>query len=541
MPNTHRFCLSPLFLLSLALTLVPALLQAQTFTDIHDFDCSVEGCSPQAPQVLVQGRDGNLYGTTNEGGTSGMGTIFKITPAGVLTTLYNFSGADGWNPVGGLAVGQDGNFYGATRIGGANNIGTIFKITSTGHFTLLHSFGPGEGSNPVGTLTLGRNGNFYGTTCSQYGPWVGFEVTPSGTFRALTGFIPPCPYGGMILGNDGNFYGTSQVGGTTYQGTVFRMTPAGDVTIVYSFDLTHGIYLYGPVVQGLDDLLYGTTTGGGSGQGGVLFKLSTVGHLTLLHQYDVNVLTDGSNPRAGMVAATDGNVYGATSGGASYGSAPEGTLFRIDSSGNYSVRHVFDNTHGSLAEAALMQHTNGKIYGMTTRGGVNNVGVIYSLDEGLTPFVHVATPFGSSGKTVQLTGSGLHGTTAVTIGGVPASFSVVSNTYIAATVPPDAASGAIAVTTPAGTFYGDHKFAVVPVVSDLQPTSGPVGTQVTIAGTGFLGATQVTFNGTKATSITVNSATSITATVPTGATSGRLTVKTPSGNANSAGSFTVTP
>jgi uncharacterized repeat protein (TIGR03803 family) len=531
----------PSCLFCLALAFMPALVQAQTFTDIHDFDCSVEGCIPTAPEVLVQGHDGNLYGTTNQGGTNDMGTVFKMTPAGVLTTLYNFSGADGWNPVGGLTLGQDGNFYGATRIGGANNIGTIFKITSTGHFTLLHSFGPGEGSNPVGTLTLGRNGNFYGTTCSQYGPWVGFEVTPSGSFRALTGFIPPCPYGGMILGNDGNFYGTSQVGGASYEGTVFRMTPTGDVTLVYSFDLTHGIYLYGPVVQGADGLLYGPTTGGGSGGGGVIFKLSTVGHLTLLHQYDINVLTDGSNPRAGMVAATDGNFYGATSAGASYGSAPEGTLFRIDGSGNYSIRHVFDNTHGSLAEAALMQHTNGKIYGMTQRGGPTNVGIVYSLDEGLAPFVHVATAFGSSGQTVSIIGTGLHGTTGVTIGGVPASFTVVSNTYVTATVPPDAASGVIAVTTPSGTLSGDHQFAVVPVVSGFTPTSGPVGTQVTITGTGFLGATQVTFNGTKAASITVNGATSITATVPTGATSGRLTVKTPSGNANSVGSFTVTP
>ena len=125
----HRPCLLVLGTLWLALSMAATRLHAQTYTDLHEFDCNVEGCSPTYPEIMAQGRDGNLYGTTNAGGTSGMGTVFMMTPSGAITTLYNFSGADGWNPAGGLVLGTDGNFYGTTNIGGTNNLGTIFKLS----------------------------------------------------------------------------------------------------------------------------------------------------------------------------------------------------------------------------------------------------------------------------------------------------------------------------------------------------------------------------------------------------------------------------
>jgi uncharacterized repeat protein (TIGR03803 family) len=516
---------------------------AQVYTDMHEFDCTVEGCSPTYPELLAQGRDGNLYGTTSAGGTSDMGTVFQITPSGTITTLHNFSGLDGQNPDGGLVLGTDGNFYGTTTIGGVNNLGTVFKITPSGTLTTLHSFAPGDGANPRGGVIQGKSGLFYGTTCDQFGPWTGYSISSAGKFKLLTSSIPPCPFSGLILGNDGNLYGASQVGGTTYQGTVFRMTPSGAVKILYNFDYTHGAYLYSPVVQGIDGLLYGTTSGGGSGQGGTVFKLTLPGKITLLHQFSNASATDGTSPFAGLVAASDGNFYGATSGGENSGAVPNGNLFDVTSAGTYSFLYAFDATHGALAEATPMQHTNGIIYGLTERGGgpggSRAEGVVYSLNKGLPPFVFLMTRWGSSGQTVEILGNGLTGTSAVKFGSASASFTVVSDTYMTAVVPSGGTAGFVTVTTPSGILTSSKKFNVVPVISAISPASGPAGTQVTITGSGFMGATKVTFGGVKATSYTVNSGTVITATVPSGAATGKIAVTTAGGSASSKTIFTV--
>ena len=534
----HRFVLSLCTVLGLALGAATA----QTYTDLHDFNCFVEGCQPSSPAVLAQGRDGNLYGTAFAGGSFSMGTVFKMTPAGVVTTIYNFSGLDGQNPDGGLTLGPDGYFYGTTERGGADNMGTIFKISSTGALTTLHSFtNTGDGYTPRGAPALGRDGNLYGTTCSQYGPWFGYSITTTGVFTELTEGIPPCPFGGLTLGSDGNFYGSSQVGGLTYQGTVFRMTPAGTVSILHSFDYTDGEYLYGPVVQGNDGLLYGTAYSGGSGQGGVIFKMNLSGTITLLHQFDLNSLTDGFYPSAGLAAATDGNFYGATTFGNSSGSVVYGALFKINSSGNYAEEYVFDGSHGSYPTATPMQHTNGKIYGMANQGGLYDEGVVYSLNAGIKAFVRLASPDAAVGKTIQIVGSGLKNATSVRFGSASATFTASSQTYLSAVVPANAVAGFVTVTTPNATLTSNRKFEVIPTITNISPTSGTVGSQVTITGTGLLGATQVTFGGVQASSFTINSATSITATVPTGAATGKVVVKEPGTSGSSAGAFTVIP
>lgn len=449
----------------LAATLAPAPAHAQAYTDLHDFDCTFEGCEPGYPAVLAQGRDGNLYGTAQLGGTSGMGTVFKLTPNGTVTTVHNFSGADGSDPTGGLTLGSDGNFYGTTITGGANNLGTIFKITAAGALTTLHSFTGGDGATPYGAPVQGKNGSFYGTTCGFAMPWTGYSITASGNFKVLTQSIPPCSYAPLILGNDGNFYGTSQAGGLTYQGTVFRMTPTGSVTILCSFDYTHGAYLYSPLAQGNDGILYGTTSGGGSGSGGVIFKLTLGGKLQLLHQFNVNSATDGSAPFAGLVAATDGNFYGATSGGENSGSVPNGNLFSIHSASSYSLVYAFDATHGSLDQATPMQHTNGIIYGVTERGGglggTLNGGVVYSLDMAIQPFVLLVSRWGSVGQTIGILGTGLTGTTSVRFGAASATFNVVSDTYMTVVVPAGATTNFVTVTTPSGTRTSSRKFNVV--------------------------------------------------------------------------------
>jgi uncharacterized repeat protein (TIGR03803 family) len=536
----------PIFVRScfwLILSILPAALHAQTYTDLHDFHCAVDGCQPINPGFLAQGRDGNLYGTTDHGGAADMGVIFRATPNGVVTPIYSFSGLDGQNPDSGLVEGTDGNFYGTATRGGVNNDGTVFKITPAGVFTKLHDF-TGSDATPRGGVVEGKNGQFYGTTCSQFGPWTGYSITSAGKFKHLTNSIPPCPFSGIILGTDGNFYGTSQVGGTTYQGTVFRMTPAGAVKILYSFDNTHGAYLYSPLVQGNDGFLYGTTDAGGSAQGGVVFRIAISGKkFSLLREFDSRQGNDGSGPFAGLAAATDGNFYGATSGGANLGQVPNGDVFSITSSGDYSDLFVFDGTHGVFAESTPMQHTNGMIYGLTVRGGPNlsQDGVLYRVDMGLPNFVSLEERLATAGETVGILGTGLTGASSVKFGSHSATFNVVSDTYMTAVVPADGISGFVTVTTPSGTLTSNRPFYVTPMITSIAPTSGPVGSQVTITGSGFTGASQVKFGGVKATSYTVNSGATITVTVPPGAKTGKISITTAGGIASSKGVFTVTP
>ncbi len=517
---------------------------AQTYTDLHDFDCATEGCLPTYPEILAQGRDGNLYGTLDSGGTSGMGTVFKMTPAGVVTTIYNFSGLDGQNPDGGLFLGTDGNFYGTTRFGGASNLGTVFKITPAGVLTTLHSFSGSDGSEPRPGVVLGKNGSFYGSTCGFNPPWTAYSITASGKFKTINATndvrVAACSGGPLMLADDGNLYGTAMSGGVNTLGAVFRLSSAGALKVIWSGDFSHGDDLVGPVTQGNDGFLYGTAAAGGSGGFGVIFKLSTKGKFTMLHEFGLDLTNDGTAPFAGLVAASDGKFYGATSGGQSGGNVPNGNLFSVTSGGTYNLLFAFDGTHGRLAQATPMQHTNGKIYGVVEAGGVHEGGVVYSLDNGAPAFVNLVTRQGSAGQTVGILGSGLTGTSSVKFGSGSASFNVVSDSYMTASVPDDGSTGFVTVTTPSGTLTSSRKFFVVPVISNVSPTSGPVGTQVTITGSGFTGTTVVKFGGVKATSFTVNSGTTITATVPVGAKTGKVSITTAGGTASSKAVFTVT-
>ncbi len=238
---------------------------AQTYTGLFNFDAPL-GALPNG--LLAQGRDGNLYGTTVWGGTENWpccGTVFKITPGGTLAVLHNFDGADGSGPENGLTLGRDGNLYGTTSGGGANNYGTIFKITGSGSLTTLYSFtGSTDNGSPEGPPIQGADGNFYGTTGAD-NIGTAYQITPSGVF-ALLGSLPGPSMASLVQGTDGNFYGTTEWGGSSNDcgnpinftcGTVFKMTPKGIVTIVYSFDFTHGAYHRAPSFK----VATGTSTG----------------------------------------------------------------------------------------------------------------------------------------------------------------------------------------------------------------------------------------------------------------------------------------
>ena len=210
-----------------------------TLTTLYHF-CSQSNCTDGATpnQVLQLASDGNFYGTTLYGGVNGpYGTVFKVTPAGTLTTLYSFclqtNCADGDQPYAGLALGADGNFYGTTSLGGADSSGTIFKITTGGSFTLLHSFNPNtDGTESHGPLVQTLSGNFYGTTrlAGVHGGGTIFQMTPTGTFTTLYNFCTQngCTDGSSsfagLIATRGNFYGTTSSGGSAGNGTVFSLS-----------------------------------------------------------------------------------------------------------------------------------------------------------------------------------------------------------------------------------------------------------------------------------------------------------------------------
>jgi len=510
------------------------LLHAQTYTPLHFFN-GTEGGAESYPAVLAQGRDGNLYGTSAGGNSSNCcGSVFRMTPSGNITILHSFSGPDGQGPRSGLTLGTDGNFYGTTEYGGTHNVGTIFKITPTGTLTTLYNFtGSTDGDYPLTPPVQGRNGTFYGTTF--YGTT--YSITSTGTFKALRGSVGGASYGPLLLASDGNLYGTSPGGGA--YGSVFRLSATGTLTTIYKFDNTHGATPYGGLVQGSDGYLYGTTEYGGSvtNSSGVVFKLSTSGKITVLHNFVASGSADGYNPFAGLVAASDGNLYGTTVAGPV--SPGYGVLFNISKSGTYSVLHDFDGTNGESPFPTPMQHTNGIVYGITSLSASGSGGgVFYSLNNSLPKFVSLMTYSGTAGQMVEILGTGLSGTTTVRFGSASASFTVVSDSYMTAVIPANGTAGSVTVTTPTGTLISNKTFAIMPVIASFTPTSGPVGATVTITGTGFVGANQVTFGGVTA-SFTVNSGTQITARVPTGAVTGKIAVKTAGGTTTSKSSFTV--
>jgi uncharacterized repeat protein (TIGR03803 family) len=515
----------------LFLVLCTATLSAQTYKDLFEFDGTTHGCCPQYPETLAQGQDGNLYGTTTTGGTSNVGTVFKVTPSGTLTVIYNFDITHGSTPNGGLVLGVDGNLYGTTEHGGAHSYGNIFTITPSGTLTVLYDFtGNTDGGFPLAPLVQGTDGNFYGTTY----PGAAFKISSKGAFKIIKK-LPSVPYGPLVQGTDGSFYGMTEQGGTAGLGTIFKIAGT-KVTTLFNFDTIHGAFPYSGLVQGADGNFYGTTSAGGSANAGVVLKVTPQGVVTVLNNFDSAHPANGYQAFAGLVAATDGNLYGATVFGGTVGS---GVLFKITTGGTYSVLSNFDTTHGAGAYPTPTQHTSGKIFGLTSRGGAPGKGVVYSLDNSIVPFVALTSTVGAVGKTAGILGSGFTGTTSVKFNGTTAKFTIVSDTYLTAKVPAGE-TGIVTVTTPSGTLLSSRIYKVTPKITSLTPISGKVGDPIVIAGTGLIQAATITVNGAKVTAFTVNSDKQVTFTVPTGATTGKVVLTTPGGKATSK-VFTVTP
>jgi uncharacterized repeat protein (TIGR03803 family) len=296
-----------------------------------NFSCGPNDTDGNEPQGLIQGTDGNFYGVTFSGGSNEEGTVFKLTPSGALTTLASFNGPNGSGPVGTLTEGTDGNFYGATYGGGDQySDGTVFKISPAGTLTTLYEFDFAHGAQPYAGVIQATDGNFYGTTYSggAYGQGTVYKITSQGTLSVVYSFgeydnDPFFPVTPLAQGKDGNFYGTTPYGGnSSNSGAVFKLTPDGVFTTLYAFSGPDGYSPGGPMVQATDGNFYGTTAYNTTGQG-TIFELTPSGALTTLHVFDG---TDGAMPVA-VMQDTNGEFYGTTNLG---GTSSVGTIFSLD-------------------------------------------------------------------------------------------------------------------------------------------------------------------------------------------------------------------
>jgi uncharacterized repeat protein (TIGR03803 family) len=381
---------------------------AQTETNLYSFagPPNDDGRGPYAR--LVQGNDGNFYGTTFYGGTNlecggeGCGTVFRISPSGSETNLHSFGAAnDGSSPVGGLVQGSDGNFYGTTFFGGTYSYGTVFRINPSSSYTSLYSFvgSPNDGAYSEAGLVQGSDSNFYGTTYSggTYSYGTVFRINPSGSYTSLYSFVGSPdgsqPYAGLVQGSDGNFDGTTEHGGTHGSGTVFRISSSGTYTSLYSFGSVpnDGSQPQAGLVQGSDGNFYGTTQDGGTHGSGTVFRISSSGTYTNLYSFG-SVTNDGVYSEAGLVQGSDGNFYGTTEfGGTSTnslcGGRGCGTVFRISPSGTNTTLYSFAGppTDGNFPYAGLVQGSDGNFDGTTYGGGTNNEGIVFKLTVPLSP------------------------------------------------------------------------------------------------------------------------------------------------------------
>jgi uncharacterized repeat protein (TIGR03803 family) len=458
--------------------------QAQSFKVLATFPGTDSTFGAQPNGLLAQGFDGNLYGTTVYGGdTGGFGNVYRITRGGTLTSIYSFCTGgncpDGKYPSGGLVLGADGNFYGTTASGGSScdqSLGTVFKITPQGGLTTLHSFQSTDGFSPSG-LVQASDGNVYGTAtyggsgttgCNGGGGTV-FRITPEGEFTVLHSFClqSACADGEgpreLVEGSDGNLYGHTASGGVDGSGTLFRITPAGALTTFYSFDDTDGSPFTALVEAGNSGDFYGATADGGNPTYGMFFKVTEAGDLTTIYSFCSQTNCADGYLTSGFTQGTDGNFYGANLLGGSTEECLQGcgTLFEITPTGTLTTLHTFctgECLEGAWPSGGLLQATDGKFYGTTSLG----YETIFRLSTGLAPFVKLLRNSGKEGACVNLLGQGFEGTTGVFLNGTPVSFTVDSDTHISGHVPVGATSGYVTVDTPSGTLTSNVVFQVTP-------------------------------------------------------------------------------
>jgi uncharacterized repeat protein (TIGR03803 family) len=347
---------------------------------------------------LIADKKGNLFGTTAIGGAHGQGTVFRIAPSGTETVLYSFDDSsqnDGAGPYGSVIEDKAGNLYGTTNVGGSNGTGTVFRLAPDGAETLLHSFddqGGSDGARPYCNLVRDKAGNLFGTTNvgGANGQGTVFKIAPDGTESVFYSFVDnggsdgADPYAGLIMDKTGNLYGTTTEGGAHGQGTVFKLTPKGAETVLYSFDDSNandGADPYAGLIMDKSGSLYGTTSVGGAHGQGTVFKLAADGTETVLYSFNDNDRNDGAAPYAGLFRDSGGNLYGTTTVGGANGS---GTIFELSAAGTETLLHSFNSaTDGGTPYGGLIEDrkADGKTYLLGTASccGTGGDGTVFEI------------------------------------------------------------------------------------------------------------------------------------------------------------------
>jgi uncharacterized repeat protein (TIGR03803 family) len=531
---------------------VPA--HSQTPTTLHSFLSSqFDVCEPE--DNIVQGRDGNMYGVGVTCGNPGTGGVYKISTTGVESVVFNFP--SNWSSCfSGLTIGSDGNFYGTCFTTPTGN-GSIFQLTPAGAFTDKHDFtGTNGDTEPEYAPIQATDGNFYGVT-GDYPFSCGnvYKLTSAGVYTSLHTFTGnDCgPASSLFQATDGNLYGTlfaCAINSGFGNGCVYKISTAGVFKEIFGFSGSTGQQPCTGVIQAKNGNLYGATQNGAANNFGSIYKLTTAGVFTDLH--DFNSTTDAScgnnigRTTVNLVQVTDGAFYGVNG---INGNSGEGSIYKLTST-NVFTAFLFPNPplDGGAPDSTLLQNTNGMVYGTTPSGGPTSCnpcqGVFFSVATGDAAFVNLepTQKTGLVGSSVGMFGQGLSSSSVVKFGGV-ASISVTlsGTTYLTAKVPVGAKTGAVTVTTGSTTLTSPQTFKVKPKITSFSPSSGSIGTLVTINGSGLIQAASVKFGTVKATTFTVVSDSKVTADVPSGLAAGTVTISitTPGGTANSPTKFTV--
>jgi uncharacterized repeat protein (TIGR03803 family) len=359
--------------------------QAQTLTTLYSFTGGIDGANPGGGMVFDP--QGNLYGVTGAGGAHGNGTVFEITAAGVEKVLYSFAGgADGSEPNGDLIRDAQGNLYGTTYSGGAYNYGTVFQVTPSGVETVLYSFtGGNDGAYPKGALVSDAQGSLYGCTVNTL-----FKLTASGVFSVVYTFPPlrngtgQGPNGGLVIDSQGNLYGTTMDGGPLGScphhtsvgcGTVFKVSPDGTETVILNLQSIGVTWPAAGLIVDAQGNFYGTGT---QPPHGTVFEVTSTGTGVLLARFHSQKV--GNDPQSRLLRDAMGNLYGTAWKGGSDG---QGTVFEITASGTKDLLYAFNpRKHpgvGANPSGGLVFDAQGNLYGMTAGGGIYGHGTVYKL------------------------------------------------------------------------------------------------------------------------------------------------------------------
>ena len=380
----------------------PAPSSAQAYNVVHTF-ADPGGTNPNA--ALTKASDGNFYGTTLQGGAGDAGVLFRMTPSGTITVLHQFFANvnDGGFPAAHMIQATDGKLYGTTETGfNGQPGGTIFRLDpATGTYTPLFNLnGTSHGQDVYAPLTEGTDGFLYGTALfgGANGAGTAFRISTAGTsFAVLHSFNSASeganPHGGLFQFTDGNFYGTTKAGGASGQGTVFRMTPAGAVTVLRHFagGAGDGAAPVGPIMRASDGNMYGLTTQGGPPNGGAAYRITPGGAVSIIHFFSNPV--EGFSPYGGFTQANDGNLYSTLFGGSNNWL---GSVFQMTLGGAVSVIHPFGNVEGAYPWAGVVQGADGLLYGTTFYGGAYDAGALFKVGLNGANYQLLQSHFGSN-------------------------------------------------------------------------------------------------------------------------------------------------